>query len=141
MIIDVKSREEFYDSIRKYKYVVIIFYSQYCFPSRALISFIKQIHEELYWCVFILVDIDRFPEIAQEFDALKTGTPTRIYMYKGEIIAKDIGSEKDAETLKSIILGIYQPYLKEEEKRKLVTIGIVLGILTVASAIAIMKKK
>lgn len=141
MIIELQSQTQLDEILRKYKYVVLVFYAKWCFPSRGLLSLINQIHEELYWCVFVLIDVDRFPDLARQYGV--TGTPTRFYVYNGKIIGSDIGSEKDAETLKTIIIGIYKPYRIEEERREMVIGAVVITSILAATGIGvtILKRK
>ena len=96
-IIEMDSVSNFRALLSSSEVLVADFYASWCPPCKALEPILNSIEKDPQWkgkVTFIRIDVDKFSELAQEYDV--GGIPDVRFFYKGKMINKIVGlSEKN----------------------------------------------
>jgi thioredoxin 1 len=81
----------FKEAVNSNKYLVVDFYATWCGPCKVVGPIIDELKAENQNAdlEFMKVDVDEYPELAQEF--LIKNIPTILFIKDGEVVDKKIG--------------------------------------------------
>lgn len=91
MLVEVKSSEEFYKILSKYrdKLVIADFWAIWCPPCLMLKPILERIGKERDDVVIVKVNVDRIPDLANDFGI--RAIPTLIAFYDGKPVDRKVG--------------------------------------------------
>lgn len=89
MLKHLTNKDEFNSIIESNKEVVVDFFATWCGPCRMLGPVIEELSSEISDIEFLKVDVDEFPEIAQQFGVMNI--PTIIVFKDNKQVNKHVG--------------------------------------------------
>lgn len=97
MSVCIVNKENF-DSVKNSsKPVLLDFYADWCGPCRMVSPLVEEIAEENPQYLIGKINVDREPELAQEFKVLSI--PTLVVIKNGEVISQSVGARSKSEIL------------------------------------------
>ena len=88
--MDILNKDNFSDTLKNNKIVVIDFFATWCGPCRMISPFLEEISKEMSDVKIFKVDIDESPEIASSYDVMSV--PTLIMFKNGEKVSSCVGA-------------------------------------------------
>lgn len=98
MPIEVEDQDHFDELLEDHEVVVADFWAEWCGPCKAIAPKYEELSEDRDY-PFLKVEIDNFPDLAQDLSV--TSVPTFIRFEGGEEVDRKIGS--DADELKELL--------------------------------------
>ncbi len=101
-IIEVLSKEEFNETLKNNKLVLVDFYATWCGPCKMQSPILHEFKEEVGdKAEIIKLDVDQTPDIAREFGILSI--PTLLLFKDGQMVEKAVGLTAKAQLSEMLI--------------------------------------
>lgn len=90
MIVEVESKAVFQEALKESVLIVVDFFATWCGPCKMITPLLEKHSNQYTKAKFLKVDVDKFPELAQEYGI--TSMPTIIFFRDGSVVDKIIGA-------------------------------------------------
>lgn len=97
MSVLIVNKNNFNSIVNNSKPVLLDFYADWCGPCRMVSPIVEEIAEEHPQYLVGKIDVDKEPELAQQFNVLSI--PTLVVIKNGELISQSAGARPKADIL------------------------------------------
>ena len=97
MSVLIVNKDNFNSIVNNSKPVLLDFYADWCGPCRMVSPIVEEIAEEHPQYLVGKIDVDKEPELAQQFNVLSI--PTLVVIKNGKLISQSAGARPKADIL------------------------------------------
>lgn len=102
MVVEVESKQQLLSAINYHGLVVVDFYAHWCGPCKVIAPVLETLSDEYDDVRFLKVDVDKFKELALEYEI--TSMPTVLFFKEGHGEGRVVGANVPA--LRQVIAAL-----------------------------------